>query len=41
VEIGATVIVPVMPVPQVGRIAVILDPQGAAIGLHEPPKTGA
>jgi len=24
-----------MPIPTVGRIAVIKDPQGAAIGLHE------
>jgi predicted enzyme related to lactoylglutathione lyase len=41
VELGATVIVPVMPVPQVGRIAVFRDPQGAALGLHELPKPGA
>lgn len=32
------VIVPPMPIPTVGRIAVIKDPQGGAIGLHEAPK---
>jgi len=36
--LGATVIVPVMPIGEVGRIAVIKDPQGAVIGLHEFPK---
>lgn len=38
VDLGAGVIVPVMPVGEVGRIAVIRDPQGAVIGLHEFPK---
>ncbi len=38
VSLGATVLVPVMAIGEVGRIAVIQDPQGAAIGLHEPPK---
>lgn len=37
-SLGAKVLLPVMPVGEVGRIAVIQDPQGAAIGLHEPPK---
>lgn len=37
-ELGAKVCVPVMAIPGVGRIAVIQDPQGATIGLHEPPK---
>lgn len=34
-DLGAQVLVPVMPVGGVGRIAVIRDPQGATIGLHE------
>jgi predicted enzyme related to lactoylglutathione lyase len=29
----------VMSIGEVGRIAVIQDPQGAAIGLHELPKS--
>lgn len=37
-ELGAEVIVPVMSIGEVGRIAVIKDPQGAVIGLHEFPK---
>ena len=41
VELGAVVILPVMPIPQVGRIAVIQDPQGAALGLHELAKPSA
>ena len=41
VELGAKVVLPAIPVPQVGRIAVIIDPQGAAIGLHELPKQSA
>ena len=40
VGLGATVILPVMPVPQVGRIAIFRDPQGAVLGLHELPKPG-
>lgn len=36
--LGAKTLLPVMAVPQVGRVAVIQDPQGAVIGLHEPPK---
>lgn len=38
VDLGGGVIVPPKPVPEVGRIAVLKDPQGAVIGLHEPPK---
>ena len=38
VQLGAKVIVPVMPVPNVGRIACIIDPLGAVLGLHELPK---
>lgn len=37
VELGAEVCLPVMTVPTVGRIAVIQDPQGARLGLHELP----
>jgi uncharacterized protein len=36
--LGAKVLLPVMSIPEVGRIAVIQDPQGATLGLHEPPK---
>jgi hypothetical protein len=35
VKLGATVRVPVKSIGEIGRIAVIHDPQGAAIGLHE------
>ena len=38
VELGAKVLAPVMCIGEVGRVAVIQDPLGAAIGLHEPPK---
>jgi len=38
VELGAKVCVPVMVVPNVGRIAVIMDPLGAVLGMHELPK---
>jgi predicted enzyme related to lactoylglutathione lyase len=38
VELGAQVCVPVMPIPNVGRIACIIDPQGAVLGFHELPK---
>jgi predicted enzyme related to lactoylglutathione lyase len=37
-KLGAKVCVPVMSIGEVGRIAVIQDPQGATIGLHESPK---
>jgi hypothetical protein len=38
VALGAKACTPVMSIGEVGRIAVILDPQGAALGLHEPVK---
>jgi predicted enzyme related to lactoylglutathione lyase len=37
-RLGAKVCVPAMSIGEVGRIAVIQDPQGATIGLHESPK---
>lgn len=37
-KLGAKTCVPVMSIGEVGRIAVIQDPQGATIGLHEFPK---
>jgi predicted enzyme related to lactoylglutathione lyase len=36
VELGATVYVPVTPVPEVGQFAVLADPQGAAQSLFQP-----
>jgi len=36
-ELGAEVTVPPMPVPEVGRIALIRDPQGATVGLFGDP----
>ncbi len=36
-KLGGKVLMPAMDVPQVGRVAMIQDPQGAAIGLHQPP----
>lgn len=36
--LGAKALMPVMSIGEVGRIAVIQDPLGAMIGLHEPPK---
>ncbi|HEY5915410.1 MAG TPA: VOC family protein [Verrucomicrobiae bacterium] len=36
-RLGAKVLMPAMDVPEVGRVAMIRDPQGAAIGLHQPP----
>ncbi|MGD0614589.1 MAG: VOC family protein [Verrucomicrobiota bacterium] len=35
-KLGGTVVAPPFDVPEVGRIAVVLDPQGAAIGLFKP-----
>lgn len=35
-KLGGKVMMPAMPVPNVGRIGVILDDQGAALGLFEP-----
>jgi predicted enzyme related to lactoylglutathione lyase len=37
-SLGAKALTPVMAIGEVGRIAVIADPLGAVIGLHEPPK---
>ncbi len=37
-SLGAKVCLPVTSIGEIGRIAVILDPQGATIGLHEFPK---
>ena len=34
-KLGAKTCVPVMSIGEIGRIAVIQDPQGATIGLHE------
>jgi len=38
IQLGATVRVPVKSIGEFGRIAVIIDPQGAPVGLHEFPK---
>ncbi len=35
-KMGGKVVAPPFDVPEVGRIAVVLDPQGAAIGLFKP-----
>src|SRR5262245_25318042 len=35
-KLGARALMPAMDVPDVGRIAVIADPQGAVIGLYKP-----
>ena len=37
VKLGGKMAVPPFDVPEVGRIAVVFDPQGAAIGLFKPP----
>jgi len=37
-KLGAKTCVPVMSIGEIGRIAIIQDPQGATIGLHECPK---
>lgn len=37
-SLGAKALTPVMAIGEVGRIAVITDPLGAVIGLHEPAK---
>ncbi len=34
-RLGGKVLMPAMNIPQVGRVAMIQDPQGAAIGLHQ------
>ena len=36
IELGGQVMAPPMDVPDVGRIAVVLDPQGATLGLFKP-----
>ena len=38
VELGAKGLTPVMAIGEVGRVAVIQDPHGGVIGLHELPK---
>ena len=38
VKLGAKTCLPVTSIGEIGRIAVIQDPQGATIGLHESPK---
>ncbi len=38
IGLGAKALTPVMAIGEVGRVAVIQDPLGAVIGLHEPPK---
>jgi predicted enzyme related to lactoylglutathione lyase len=38
VKLGGKTVAPVMSLGEVGRIAVIQDPQGATIGLHECPE---
>ena len=35
-KLGGQVVVPPMDIPTVGRIAVLVDPQGAAIGIFKP-----
>ena len=37
-DLGAKVLMPPMDIPTVGRIAVFLDPQGAALGVFQPVK---
>jgi hypothetical protein len=36
VELGGTIRVPAFDIPEVGRIAILVDPQGAAIGIFKP-----
>lgn len=36
VKLGGEIAMPPQDVPEVGRIAVVIDPQGAAIGLFKP-----
>jgi hypothetical protein len=38
VELGGTVVMPPFDVPDIGRVAGVVDPQGAALGLFTPPK---
>ncbi len=37
-KLGAKTCLPVTAIGEIGRIAVIQDPQGATLGLHEPPE---
>jgi predicted enzyme related to lactoylglutathione lyase len=37
-SLGAKVVMPPMDIPNVGRIAVFVDPQGAALGIFQPAK---
>jgi uncharacterized protein len=37
-KLGAKTCVPAMSIGEIGRIAIIQDPQGATIGFHECPK---
>jgi uncharacterized protein len=41
VKLGARTLMPAMDVPDVGRVAVIGDPQGAVIGLYTPQEASA
>jgi uncharacterized protein len=41
VALGATLLLPPFDVPTVGRVAVLKDPQGAAIGIYQPLKAPA
>ena len=36
VKLGGKVVLPPMDIPDVGRIAVLVDPQGATIGIFKP-----
>jgi uncharacterized protein len=36
VELGGTIRVPAFDIPEVGRIAILVDPQGAAFGIFKP-----
>jgi uncharacterized protein len=36
VNLGGEVVVPAMDIPEIGRIAVVIDPQQASIGLFKP-----
>lgn len=36
IELGGGIVVPSMDIPEVGRIAVVIDPQEALIGLFRP-----
>ena len=40
-SLGGKTCLPPMDIPMVGRVAIINDPQGATIGLHQPPKNQA